>query len=59
VSFVVNGRASCGAIDGYNRIHAALGTSEQCIATHPSDMCVALACATAHPTRSPCRPRPW
>jgi xanthine dehydrogenase YagS FAD-binding subunit len=34
--------SGCGAIDGYNRIHAILGQSEQCIATHPSDMCVAL-----------------
>ena len=34
--------SGCSAIDGYNRIHALLGTSEQCIATHPSDMCVAL-----------------
>src|SRR5208282_767823 len=33
----------CSAIDGYNRIHAVLGTSDRCIATHPSDMCVALA----------------
>jgi xanthine dehydrogenase YagS FAD-binding subunit len=33
----------CSAIDGFNRIHAVLGWSEQCIATHPSDMCVALA----------------
>jgi len=32
----------CSAINGYNRIHAILGTSDQCIATHPSDMCVAL-----------------
>jgi xanthine dehydrogenase YagS FAD-binding subunit len=32
----------CAAIDGFNRIHAILGTSEQCIAVHPSDMCVAL-----------------
>jgi xanthine dehydrogenase YagS FAD-binding subunit len=32
----------CSAIDGFNRYHAILGTSEQCIATHPSDMCVAL-----------------
>lgn len=32
----------CGAIGGVNRIHAILGTSDQCIATHPSDMCVAL-----------------
>jgi len=34
--------AGCDAIGGFNRIHAILGTSEQCIATHPSDMCVAL-----------------
>ncbi len=33
----------CPAIDGRNRIHAILGTSAHCIATHPSDMCVALA----------------
>ena len=33
----------CPAIDGVNRIHAILGASEHCIATHPSDMCVALA----------------
>ena len=32
---------------GYNRIHAILGTSESCIATHPSDMCVALAALEA------------
>ena len=37
----------CGAIEGFNRIHAILGTSEQCIATHPSDMCVALAALDA------------
>lgn len=34
--------AGCAAIDGYNRIHAVLGGSDQCIATHPSDMAVAL-----------------
>ncbi|MGL4621020.1 MAG: FAD binding domain-containing protein, partial [Chroococcidiopsis sp.] len=28
----------CGALEGYNRIHAIFGTSEQCIATHPSDL---------------------
>ena len=39
--------SGCGAIEGYNRIHAILGTSEQCIATHPSDMCVALAALDA------------
>jgi len=32
----------CSAIDGYTRSHAVLGTSTSCIATHPSDMCVAL-----------------
>ena len=35
--------AGCDAIEGFNRIHAVLGTSPACIATHPSDMCVALA----------------
>jgi len=34
--------SGCSAIDGLNRIHAILGASESCIATHPSDMCVAL-----------------
>src|SRR5262245_15113102 len=33
----------CDALDGFNRGHAVLGVSEHCIATHPSDMCVALA----------------
>jgi len=33
----------CDAIDGFNRIHAVLGASSACVATHPSDMCVALA----------------
>ncbi|WP_174292103.1 FAD binding domain-containing protein [Sphingomonas bacterium] len=37
----------CGAIGGFNRVHAVLGTSDQCIATHPSDMCVALAALAA------------
>jgi len=32
----------CAAMDGYHRIHAILGTSDHCIATHPSDMCVAM-----------------
>lgn len=32
----------CGALQGYNRMHAILGTSSSCIAVHPSDMCVAL-----------------
>lgn len=34
--------SGCGAIGGFNRIHAILGASDQCIATNPSDMCVAL-----------------
>lgn len=34
--------SGCAAKSGYNRIHAILGASEECIATHPSDMCVAL-----------------
>ena len=34
--------SGCPAIEGYNRIHAILGTSSKCIATHPSDMCVAM-----------------
>jgi xanthine dehydrogenase YagS FAD-binding subunit len=37
----------CAALDGYNRTHAILGTSEHCIATHPSDMCVAMAALEA------------
>ena len=32
----------CSALQGHNRLHAVLGTSEQCIATHPSDMAVAM-----------------
>ena len=39
--------SGCSAINGLNRIHAILGTSEACIATHPSDMCVALAALDA------------
>ncbi len=39
--------SGCGALEGYNRIHAILGQSNQCIATHPSDMCVALAALDA------------
>lgn len=35
--------SGCSAIEGHNRMHAILGASEVCIATHPSDMCVALA----------------
>src|SRR5689334_1708514 len=42
--------SGCSAIDGLNRMHAILGTSKACIATHPSDMWVALAAldATVH-----------
>ncbi|MBD2701535.1 xanthine dehydrogenase family protein subunit M [Spirosoma sp. BT702] len=44
--------SGCSAIEGYNRIHAILGTRDtnqdiHCIATHPSDMCVALAALEA------------
>src|SRR3954463_2316077 len=39
--------SGCSAINGYNRIHAILGQNDQCIATHPSDMCVALAALEA------------
>ncbi len=42
-----NPGSGCGAVDGFNRIHAILGQSDQCIATHPSDMCVALAALDA------------
>jgi xanthine dehydrogenase YagS FAD-binding subunit len=37
----------CDAIDGFNRMHAILGASAACVATHPSDMCVALAALDA------------
>lgn len=39
--------SGCGALEGFSRIHAIFGTSPQCIATHPSDMCVALAALDA------------
>lgn len=39
--------SGCSAIAGVNRIHAILGASDSCIATHPSDMCVALAALDA------------
>ncbi len=32
----------CGALEGINRMHAIFGYSEQCVAVHPSDMCIAL-----------------
>jgi xanthine dehydrogenase YagS FAD-binding subunit len=34
--------SGCPAIDGWNRTHAILGTSSSCVATHPSDLAVAL-----------------
>jgi xanthine dehydrogenase YagS FAD-binding subunit len=37
----------CDAVDGFNRMHAILGASSACVATHPSDMCVALAALDA------------
>jgi xanthine dehydrogenase YagS FAD-binding subunit len=37
----------CDAIEGFNRMHAILGASPACVATHPSDMCVALAALDA------------
>ncbi len=39
--------SGCSAINGFNRIHAILGQTEQCIAVHPSDMCIALAALEA------------
>ncbi len=39
--------SGCAALDGVTRMHAVLGVSEQCIAVHPSDMCVALAALDA------------
>ena len=39
--------SGCAAIGGYNRMHAIFGTSEACIAVHPSDMCVGLAALDA------------
>ena len=39
--------SGCSAIEGHNRIHAVLGTSDRCIATHPSDMAVAMAALDA------------
>ena len=44
--------SGCSALHGLNRMHAILGASDACIATHPSDLCVALAVleATVHVT---------
>ena len=35
-------RSGCDAMEGWTRMHAILGTSDQCVAAHPSDLCVAL-----------------
>jgi xanthine dehydrogenase YagS FAD-binding subunit len=40
-------KSGCGAMEGYNRMHAIFGASSNCIAVHPSDMCVALAALNA------------
>src|SRR6516225_6320104 len=40
--------SGCAAIGGFNRNHAVLGTSDDCIAAHPSDMAVAMAALGAH-----------
>ncbi|HEX9297956.1 MAG TPA: xanthine dehydrogenase family protein subunit M [Polyangiaceae bacterium] len=42
-----NPGSGCAAMDGWTRMHAVLGTSDSCIAAHPSDMCVALAALDA------------
>lgn len=39
--------SGCSALEGENRMHAVLGTSDHCIATHPSDLAVALAALDA------------
>ncbi len=35
--------SGCAALEGFNRTHAILGTSDSCVATHPSDVAVAFA----------------
>lgn len=42
-----NENSGCGAYEGANRMHAIFGASENCIAVHPSDMCIALAALDA------------
>ncbi len=42
-----NPGTGCGAMEGYNRMHAIFGASDKCIAVHPSDMCVALTALNA------------
>jgi len=44
--------SGCGAMEGFNRMHAIFGASSKCIAVHPSDMCVALAALNATVTVS-------
>lgn len=39
--------SGCAAVEGHNRQHAIFGASEHCVATHPSDMCVALSALDA------------
>lgn len=39
--------SGCDALEGFNRMHAIVGTSQSCIAAHPSDMCVAMAALDA------------
>jgi xanthine dehydrogenase YagS FAD-binding subunit len=39
--------SGCGALKGYNRMHAIFTDSEKCIAVHPSDMCIALVALNA------------
>jgi xanthine dehydrogenase YagS FAD-binding subunit len=41
------GGSGCSAVDGETRTHAILGVSDHCLATHASDMCVALAALDA------------
>lgn len=40
-------KSGCGALKGFNRMHAIFGASDSCIAVHPSDMCIALAALDA------------
>ncbi|MEE5113194.1 xanthine dehydrogenase family protein subunit M [Pseudomonas alliivorans] len=49
--------SGCPAKDGLNRIHAIFGASDDCVATHPSDMCVAMAAleAVVHVEGRACR----
>jgi xanthine dehydrogenase YagS FAD-binding subunit len=42
-----NPGSGCDAMEGWTRMHAVLGTSDKCIAAHPSDMCVALSALEA------------